>query len=131
MIAAARALIALCKARALKLAMAESCTGGLLAATLLLLATGMGVGYFVTSRNTWYVDHADGTAEVVATMLFRVLKFVPRSREAALGLVYDLGYRFLHPQAIGQDRMIPAKAMESRHALAARAIILALKATAA
>lgn len=39
--------------------------------------TGMGVGYFVTSRNTWYV--AD---EVVATMLFRVLKFVPRSREA-------------------------------------------------
>lgn len=46
-------------------------------------ATGMGVGYFVTSRNTWYVDHADGTAEVVATMLFRVLKFVPRGREAA------------------------------------------------
>ena len=46
-------------------------------------ATGMGVGYFVTSRNTWYVDHADDTAEVVATMLFRVLKFVPRSREAA------------------------------------------------
>ena len=40
--------------------------------------TGMGVGYFVTSRNTWYV--AD---EVVATMLFRVLKFVPKAREAA------------------------------------------------
>jgi len=38
--------------------------------------TGMGVGYFVTSRNTWYVGD-----EVVATMLFRVLKFVPRSRE--------------------------------------------------
>ena len=54
--------------------------------------------------------------------------FQPRSREAALGLVYDLGYRFLHPQAVGQDRMIPAKAMESRHALAARSIILALKA---
>jgi hypothetical protein len=34
--------------------------------------TGMGVGYFVTSRNTWYVGD-----EVVATMLFRVLKFVP------------------------------------------------------
>jgi nicotinamide-nucleotide amidase len=31
---AARALITLCKARKLKLAMAESCTGGLLAATL-------------------------------------------------------------------------------------------------
>ena len=34
MIEVARALIALCKARKLKLAMAESCTGGLLAATL-------------------------------------------------------------------------------------------------
>lgn len=40
--------------------------------------TGMGVGYFVTSRNTWYVGD-----EVVATMLFRVLKFIPRSRETA------------------------------------------------
>ncbi|MDN4162970.1 FAS1-like dehydratase domain-containing protein [Nocardioides abyssi] len=40
--------------------------------------TGMGEGYFVTSRNTWYVDGADGDAEVVATMLFRVLKFVPK-----------------------------------------------------
>lgn len=49
-------------------------------------ATGMGVGYFVTSRNTWYVDHGDGPGsdpEVVATMLFRVLKFVPRVREAS------------------------------------------------
>ena len=35
--------------------------------------TAMGVGYFVTSRNTWYVGD-----EVVASMLFRVLKFVPR-----------------------------------------------------
>jgi hypothetical protein len=35
--------------------------------------TVMGVGYFVTSRNTWYVGD-----EVVATMLFRVLKFIPR-----------------------------------------------------
>jgi hypothetical protein len=42
-------------------------------------ATGMGVGYFVTSRSTWYVDHEDGTAEKVATMLFRVLKFVPKA----------------------------------------------------
>ncbi|GEP37364.1 hypothetical protein NPS01_10270 [Nocardioides psychrotolerans] len=40
--------------------------------------TGMGVGYFVTSRNTWYVDAPDGQREVVARMLFRVLKFVPR-----------------------------------------------------
>jgi hypothetical protein len=37
--------------------------------------TAMGVGYFVTSKNTWYVGD-----EVVATMLFRVLKFVPKER---------------------------------------------------
>lgn len=36
-------------------------------------ATGMGVGYFVTSRSRWYVGE-----ELVATMLFRVLKFVPK-----------------------------------------------------
>ncbi len=35
--------------------------------------TAMGEGYFVTSRNTWYVG-----AERVASMLFRVLKFKPR-----------------------------------------------------
>jgi hypothetical protein len=35
--------------------------------------TAMGEGYFVTSRNTWYVG-----SEVVATMLFRVLKFAPK-----------------------------------------------------
>jgi hypothetical protein len=40
--------------------------------------TAMGEGYFVTSRNTWYVDHPDGSAEKVATMLFRVLKFIPK-----------------------------------------------------
>lgn len=39
--------------------------------------TGMGEGYFVTSRNTWYVGD-----EVVATMLFRVLKFVPKGASA-------------------------------------------------
>ena len=37
--------------------------------------TAMGEGYFVTSRNTWYVGN-----ERVATMLFRVLKFVPQER---------------------------------------------------
>ena len=41
-------------------------------------STAMGEGYFVTSRNTWYVAHPDGQSEVVATMLFRVLKFIPR-----------------------------------------------------
>lgn len=35
--------------------------------------TAMGKGWFVTSRNTWYVGD-----EVVATMLFRVLKFIPK-----------------------------------------------------
>jgi uncharacterized protein len=35
--------------------------------------TAMGEGYFVTSRHTWYA--AD---EPVATMLFRVLKFIPK-----------------------------------------------------
>jgi hypothetical protein len=38
----------------------------------------MGVGYFVTSRNRWYVAHEDGNSELVATMLFRVLKFIPK-----------------------------------------------------
>jgi uncharacterized protein len=42
--------------------------------------TAMGAGYFVTSKNVWYVDHADGTSEKVAEMLFRVLKFVPKER---------------------------------------------------
>jgi len=37
--------------------------------------TAMGEGYFVTSRNTWYVGD-----EVVASMLFRVLKFIPKER---------------------------------------------------
>ena len=37
-------------------------------------ATGMGVGYFVTSRSTWFVGD-----EKVASMLFRVLKFIPKS----------------------------------------------------
>ena len=41
--------------------------------------TGVGEGYFVTTRNIWRVGD-----EQVATMLFRVLKFIPsqRSRRA-------------------------------------------------
>ena len=39
--------------------------------------TAMGEGYFVTSRNTWYVGD-----EVVATMLFRVLKFIPKEKSS-------------------------------------------------
>lgn len=45
--------------------------------------TGVGEGYFVTTENTWRVDHEDGTSEVVATMLFRVLKFKPKARASA------------------------------------------------
>ena len=45
--------------------------------------TAMGEGYFVTSRNTWYVRHEDGQSEKVATMLFRVLKFIPKEEKPA------------------------------------------------
>ena len=38
-------------------------------------STAMGEGYFVTSANRWYVGD-----ELVATMLFRVLKFIPKER---------------------------------------------------
>ena len=38
-------------------------------------STGMGVGYFVTTRSEWFVDD-----ERVAAMLFRVLKFIPKGR---------------------------------------------------
>ncbi len=38
-------------------------------------STGMGVGYFVTSQSTWFVGD-----ERVATMLFRVFKFIPKSK---------------------------------------------------
>ena len=37
--------------------------------------TGVGEGYFVTTRNVWRVD-----GEVVASMMFRVLKFRPKDR---------------------------------------------------
>ena len=49
--------------------------------------TGVGEGYFVTTRNVWRV--AD---EVVASMLFRVLKFVPKQAEP------DPGEFVLRPQ---------------------------------
>jgi hypothetical protein len=42
--------------------------------------TAMGTGYFVTSANRWYVAKEDGTSELVATMLFRVLKFIPKDK---------------------------------------------------
>ncbi len=42
--------------------------------------TGVGEGYFVTTRNVWRVAHPDGHDDEVASMLFRVLKFVPKER---------------------------------------------------
>ncbi len=39
--------------------------------------TGVGEGYFVTTANSWWVGEGEGR-ELVATMLFRVLKFKPR-----------------------------------------------------
>jgi hypothetical protein len=45
--------------------------------------TAMGEGWFVTSKNVWYVDHEDGRSEKVAEMLFRVLKFIPRDKGEA------------------------------------------------
>ncbi len=38
--------------------------------------TGVGEGYFVTTRNSWWVGEGDGR-ELVATMMFRVLKYRP------------------------------------------------------
>jgi uncharacterized OB-fold protein len=46
--------------------------------------TGMGDGYFVTSRSEWFVGPEDAP-ERVATMLFRVLKFIPRKKAAGPG----------------------------------------------
>jgi hypothetical protein len=40
-------------------------------------STGMGVGYFVTSKSTWFVGD-----EVVGSMLFRVFKFIPKGADA-------------------------------------------------
>jgi uncharacterized OB-fold protein len=42
-------------------------------------ATGVGEGYFVTTRNIWRVGE-----EQVASMLFRVLKFVPKQRASVV-----------------------------------------------
>jgi uncharacterized protein len=47
-------------------------------------STGVGEGYFVTTRSTWRVGE-----EQVATMLFRVLKFKPKARTAA-GVTADI-----------------------------------------
>jgi uncharacterized OB-fold protein len=43
--------------------------------------TGVGEGYFVTTQNSWWVGEG-AERELVATMLFRVLKFKPSPRPA-------------------------------------------------
>ncbi|TQC50638.1 DNA-binding protein [Rhodococcus sp. WS4] len=43
--------------------------------------TGLGEGFFFTTRSLWRVANDDGTDEVVAEMLFRILKFVPKTAE--------------------------------------------------
>jgi uncharacterized OB-fold protein len=42
--------------------------------------TALGEGYFITTQNTWRVAHDNGQSEIVATMLFRVLKFARKPR---------------------------------------------------
>lgn len=54
-------------------------------------STGMGEGYFVTSRSEWFVGD-----ELVASMLFRVLKFKPRPR-ASTGSTSGTGKFVLYP----------------------------------
>jgi uncharacterized OB-fold protein len=46
--------------------------------------TGVGEGYFVTTRNIWRVAHPDGRSEQVASMLFRVLKFIPKQHSSVV-----------------------------------------------
>ncbi|MDI9977970.1 bifunctional MaoC family dehydratase N-terminal/OB-fold nucleic acid binding domain-containing protein [Rhodococcus sp. IEGM 1307] len=45
--------------------------------------TGLGEGWFFTTRSLWRVAGDDGTGEVVAEMLFRILKFAPKPAEPA------------------------------------------------
>ncbi|NKR70918.1 DNA-binding protein [Rhodococcus hoagii] len=43
--------------------------------------TGLGEGWFFTTRNFWKVPQADGTGEIVAEMMFRILKFMPPAKD--------------------------------------------------
>ncbi len=56
-------------------------------------ATGVGEGYFITTENTWRVSQPDGRGEVVATMMFRVLKYKPGARPEKADRT-----RLVHPQ---------------------------------
>lgn len=48
-------------------------------------------------------------------------------RDRAIGLVFDLAYRFVNPHAIRLDRSIPPRVIETRHAAAAQALVRALR----
>ncbi|NKS54817.1 DNA-binding protein [Rhodococcus hoagii] len=43
--------------------------------------TGLGEGWFFTTRNFWKVAREDGTGEIVAEMMFRILKFMPPAKD--------------------------------------------------
>ncbi|MEO9221453.1 MAG: OB-fold domain-containing protein [Mycobacteriaceae bacterium] len=49
--------------------------------------TGLGEGWFFTTRNLWRVTEEDGTSEVVAEMKFRILKFAPGTGRTAAAVV--------------------------------------------
>jgi uncharacterized protein len=60
--------------------------------------TGVGEGYFVTTRNIWRVAHSDGSSEEVAAMLFRVLKFIPKQRSWVVPPKQEHPDQVLRPQ---------------------------------
>ncbi len=49
--------------------------------------TGLGEGWFFTTRNLWRVAKEDGTSEVVAEMMFRILKFAPGTAKGTAAVV--------------------------------------------
>jgi uncharacterized protein len=62
--------------------------------------TGVGEGYFVTTQNTWRVGH-----EVVATMMFRVLKYKPGSRLGSTTMVGSTGEGAVDRTALVRPQM--------------------------
>ena len=48
-------------------------------------------------------------------------------RDRAIGIVFDLAYRFINPHAIRLDAPIPARVIENRHAAAAQSLVRALR----
>jgi uncharacterized OB-fold protein len=42
--------------------------------------TGLGTGHFVTTRQDYYAEGADGAQELVGSMLFRIIRFRPAAK---------------------------------------------------